>query len=138
MPSIQYGRPVEPCQPAAAGCDARGRFQGNVLVVETRSARGGACIRKGQVSGSPGGEAGLKTRGHVRRQPAGPLAGRPASPVLAGLPDMGLSGRRSPGGEASDEEPLSLPPEESPGAAALLETRNLLRILVAVVVVAAL
>jgi len=51
---------------------------------------------------------------------------------------MGLSGRRSPGGEASDEEPLSLPPEESPGAAALLETRNLLRILVAAVVVAAL
>ena len=49
---------------------------------------------------------------------------------------MGLSGRRSPGGEASDEEPLSLPPEESPGAAALLETRNLLRILVAAVVVA--
>ena len=51
---------------------------------------------------------------------------------------MGLSGWRSPGGEASDEAPLSLPPEESPGAAALLETRNLLRLLVAAVVIAAL
>ena len=62
----------------------------------------------------------------------------PASPLLAGVPDMAMSGWRSPGGEGSDEEPLSLPPEESPGAAALLETRNLLRILVAAVVIAAL
>ena len=51
---------------------------------------------------------------------------------------MAMSGWRSPGGEGSDEAPLSLPPDELPGAAALLETRNLLRIVVAAVVIAAL
>jgi len=51
---------------------------------------------------------------------------------------MAMSGWRSPGGEGRGQEPLSLPPDESPGAAALLETRNLLRILVAAVVIAAL
>ena len=51
---------------------------------------------------------------------------------------MAMSGWRSPGGEGRGQEPLSSPPEELPGAAALLETRNLLRILVAAVVIAAL
>src|SRR6187455_1308457 len=51
---------------------------------------------------------------------------------------MAMSGWRSPGGEGRGQEPLLSPPEESPGAAALLETRNLLRILVAAVVIAAL